>query len=206
MTTRLYTAALALMLTAMPSSGQELELKAGMNLSTLSGDAVIGAAREVGMNFGVGVILPVAPGFSLNLGTNFSKKGVTQTAGGVTTLMDLSYIEIPVLFRVGLLSAGTTSLDVVLGPNLGISTGCERITTDALGPPVSTDCGSDLRNTDIGGVVGLGVSFAVGNLVSLGLDTTYNIGMTSLGNSTSTFDGLKNSTLTMQSRVSFSIF
>ena len=205
MTTRLYTAALALMLTAMPLSGQRLELKAGMNLSTLSGDAVVGADREVGMNFGVGVIIPVAPGFDLNLGTNFSKKGVTQSAGGVTTLMDLSYIEIPVLIRVGLLSAGTASLDVVLGPNLGISTGCE-ITTDALGPPASADCGSDLKNMDIGGVVGLGVSFAVGNLVSLGLDTTYNIGMTSLGNSTSTFDGLKNSTLTMQSRVSFAIF
>ncbi len=207
MSTKLYTAALALILTAMPVSGQQLELKAGMNLSTLSGDAVVGATREMGMNFGLGIGIPIVPGFGLTIGTNFSKKGVEQTAGGVTSVMDLSYIEIPVLFRVGLLSAGTTSLDVVLGPNLGISTGCD-LTTDALGTPTTTDCGTDLKKTDIGGVVGLGISFAVGNSVSLGLDTTYNMGLTSLSNGAgpSAFDGLKNSTLTMQSRVSFSIF
>ena len=199
-----YATALALALMAMPLSGQGIELKAGMNISTLSGDAVVDAAREIGVNFGVGFIIPIAGDFGLNLGTNFSKKGVTQVVDGVTTFMDLSYIEIPVLFRLGLLSAGPTSLHVVLGPNFGINTGCE--TTDVLAATPPTDCGPDIKNTDIGGVAGLGVSFALGGIVSFGLDMTYNMGMTSLGNATSSFDGLKNSTLTMQSHLGFSLF
>ena len=81
MTTRLYTAALALMLTAMPSSGQELELKAGMNLSTLSGDAVIGAAREVGIELRSGRYPSGRPRFRSQPRHEFLEEGCDSDRG-----------------------------------------------------------------------------------------------------------------------------
>ncbi len=59
-------------LTAVPVRGQGLEFSGGVNISELSGDAVR-EARNIGMNFGIDLVIPVGP-VGLNLGADWSQR------------------------------------------------------------------------------------------------------------------------------------
>jgi len=198
--------AMIVALTALPVEGQ-LEFSGGMNLSGLSGSD---AGNATGMIFGVGAILPLG-GFGLNLGGNWAQKGVeeiltdTATQQEIIQVLDLRYIEVPLHFRVPVLSGGGASLNLVLGPTFGFQIGCE--VSDGLS--AAQDCeslldGPDLKKTEIGGAAGLGVSFGLGGIVYAGFDARYTFGMTSISELST--DALKNRTLSLQTHVGFSIF
>jgi len=212
MSRRLYAVALALALTVVPLSGQIsrysssgpllpiLELRTGMNRSPIGVGAVVNTTREVGMNVGMSLVFPVAGDFSFSIGANFSEKGLERTIGGVPTLLDLTYIEVPLLFRFGVLSAGPLSLTAIFGPSAGIKLDCS---SSILGPTPATDCSDAIHDYDIGGVLGGGLDFGVNNRLTLGVDVTYNVGMRTIG--AGALDGIMNSTLTVQSFVGFSV-
>ena len=213
MSRRLYTAALALALAAVPLSGQSrhfvprspilpiLELRTGMNRSPISSTAVVSPVREVGMNLGLNLIMPIAGDFSFSIGANYSEKGMERTIGGVPTFLDLTYVEIPVLFRFGVLSAGPMSVNAVFGPSAGVRLDCSAA---VVGPAPASDCNGVIHDYDIGGVVGLGLNFGVNDRATLGVDVAYNVGMRPIG--VGAYDGIMNSTMTIQSYVGFSIF
>lgn len=200
-------------LTALPLQGQ-LEFSGGMNLSELSGAlggaGLQDAANRAGMVFGFDVVLP-AGGIGLGLGADWSQKGVEDiitdpgTQQEVLRLIDLEYIQIPLHVRVPVVSAGPTTLNLVLGPTFGFRTGCD--VTE--GAAAITKCGQiadgpNFKKTDIGGTAGVGLSFALGGIVYAGFDVRYTTGMTSI-NKIST-DALKNRTLSLETHLGFGIF
>ncbi len=77
--------------TALPIRAQGLEFSGGVNFAQLSGSAVQDAARNVGMNFGLDLVIPVGP-LGLNLGAGWSQKGVENTVANSTSIIDLTYI------------------------------------------------------------------------------------------------------------------
>ncbi len=204
--------AMIVALTALPVEGQ-LEFSGGMNLSQLSGalagSDLQGAANQAGMVFGMDVVIPMG-GVGLNLGVDWSQKGVEDvlnpaTQQEVLRLINLDYIELPVHVRVPVVSAGATTINLVLGPTFGFRIGCD--VTEGLA--AAQKCGQvangpSFKKTDIGGTAGLGISFALGGIVYAGFDVRYTTGMTSIN--TISADALKNRTLSIQTHLGLAIF
>ena len=210
---KIYLAALALALAAMPLSAQSspyapngpippyLEFKTGMNYSPIDAGAVVNTVREVGMNVGLGLVMPVTKNFSFSLGVNYSERGLERTLSGLPTLLDLTYIEVPALFRFRLMSAGPVSVNALFGASGGYEFDCAA---SVVGPAAPTDCSGAIHDYDIGGLLGLGLSFGINDVMALGVDGTYYTGMRTIG--VGALDGIMNSTWTVQSRVGFSVF
>ncbi len=205
--------AMLLALTALPVEGQ-LEFSAGMNLSDLTGSLggsdLENLGNRAGKVFGLDLVLPMG-GLGLNLGIDWTEKGVQDfltdpgTAQEVAALLDLRYIEVPIHLRVPVVSTGPVSLNLVIGPTFGIRIGCEL----AADLEAAQDCadlanGPDLKNTDIGGTAGLGISFGLGGILYAGFDVRVTTGLTSISNVSA--NSLRNRTFTAQTHIGFGIF
>ena len=189
---------------ALPLQAQGLELSAGVNLAKISGDDISSAALNTGMKFGIDLVIPLGP-LGLNLGGDWSQKGVEQTVGGASTAVDLSYIELPLHFRFPIVAAGPARINVILGPTVGINTGCD-IKVDGAAATACADAvqgGFDPKKLDWSGTGGLGASFALGSLVYAGVDLLYTMGFSSIDELSS---DLKNRTFALQSHVGFDVF
>ncbi len=205
--------AMILALTALPVEGQ-LEFSAGMNLSDLTGSLggsdLDNLGNRAGKVFGVGLVLPLG-GLGLNLGVDWTQKGVEDfltDPGGtqeLLVLLDLQYLELPLHLRIPLVSTGPVSLNAVLGPTFGIRIGCE-VAADLAAAQECADLanGPDLKDTDIGATVGLGISFGLGGIVYAGFDFRVTTGMTSISNVSA--NSLRNRTFTAQTHIGFGIF
>ena len=204
--------AIIVALTALPVQGQ-LEFSGGMNLSQLSGalggSDLQNTGNRAGMVFGLDVIVPIC-GLGLNLGADWSQRGVEDIVPDaanqpVPRLIDLQYIAIPLHVRVPVVSAGPTTINLVLGPTFGFRTGCDV----KVGATAVQKCGQSasvpaFSKTDIGGTGGLGISFSLGGILYAGFDVRYTTGMTSINNVST--DSLKDRTLTLQTHVGIDIF
>lgn len=202
---KLSAVAMMLAVTAMPVNAQGLEFSGGVNFSKLSGDAVSAAAQNAGMNFGLDVVIPVGP-VGLNLGADWSQKGVEETVGNAVSVLDLSYVELPVHVRFPLVGAGPVRLNLVLGPTIGINTGCE-VVVDAAAAENCADlaAGSFEANTlEWAGTGGLGLSFSLGGLAYAGLDLKYSLGLSNVSQGSSL--DMKNRTFSLTSHVGFDVF
>ncbi len=200
-------------LTALSVEGQ-LEFSGGMNLSQLSGalggSNLQGAGNRAGMVFGIDLIIPIG-GPGLSLGADWSQRGVEDivtdpaTQQAITRLIDLQYIEIPLHVRVPVVSAGPTTVNLVLGPTFGFKTGCDvKEGAAAIQKCGQLANGPDFNNTDIGGTAGLGISFSLGGILYAGFDVRYTTGLTSINNIST--DSLKDRTLTLQTHFGIGIF
>ena len=204
--------AIIVALTALPVQGQ-LEFSGGMNLPQLSGALggtnLQNTGNRAGMVFGLDVIVPIG-GLGLNLGADWSQTGVEdvvpdQANQPVARLIDLQYIAIPLHVRVPVVSAGPTTINLVLGPTFGFRIGCNvKEGTAAVQKCGQAPNGPDFSKTDIGGTGGLGISFSLGRILYAGFDVRYTTGMTSINNVST--DSLKDRTLTLQTHVGIDIF
>lgn len=194
----------ALLCVAAPVRGQGIELSGGVNFAKLSSDAVQDAARNVGMNFGIDFILPTGP-IGLGLGLDFAQKGVETADQASSVLVDLSYVEIPVNLRLPLVGAGPVRLNVILGPRIGINTGCEiKVDQGSFEDCAASAEGFTVNDLDWSGTGGLGVSFSLGGLAYAGADLTYVYGFSDVSEEMA--QELKNRAFTLQGHVGFDIF
>ena len=161
------------------------------------------------MVIGMDVLIPMV-GVGLILGVDRSQKGVEDVLNPaapqeVLRLINPDYIELPVHVRVPVVSAGATTINLVLGPTFGFRIGCD--VTEGLA--AAQKCGQvangpSFKKTDIGGTAGLGISFALSGIVYAGFDVRYTTGMTSIN--TISADALKNRTLSIQTHLGLAIF
>jgi outer membrane protein with beta-barrel domain len=188
-----------------PAVAQGIEFSGGVNFATLSGSAIENAAKNIGMNFGIDFILPAGP-IGLGLGFGWAQKGA-ETADAVanSTLIDLSYIEIPINLRFPLVGAGPVRLNLILGPRIGINTGCEiKADQGALEDCADFAQGFEVSQLDWSATGGLGVGFSLGGLAYMGTELTYVYGLTSVA--PDAIADLKNRAFTLQAFLGFDIF
>lgn len=193
---------LLLFASAAPLKAQGLELSGGVNFASLSGDAV-DAAVNAGLNLGVDFVIPVGP-VGLNLGADWSEKGVEDSVAD--QVIDLRYVELPVHVRFPLVGAGPVRLNLILGPTIGINTGCE-VSVASASPQDCADLAQnpfDAKRLEWAGAGGLGVSFRLGGLAYAGLDLKYSLGLSDVTEG-SALD-LKNRTFSLTSHVGFDVF
>jgi len=144
-------------------------------------------------------------------GWHLRRRGVLPQAGWITALavlsvLDLSYVELPVHLRFPLVGAGPVRLNLVLGPTIGINTGCE-VSLDFAAPSDCADLvtGSfDAKKIEWAGVGGLGVSFSLGGIAYTGLDLKYSMGLSNVSEGSPL--EMKNRTFSLSSHVGFGIF
>jgi len=187
-----------------PVNAQGIEFSGGVNFATLSGEAVQNAAKNIGMNFGIDFILPAGP-IGLGLGFDWAQKGVETADAATSTSIDLSYIEIPINLRFPLVGAGPVRLNLILGPRIGINTGCEiKVDQGALEDCADFPEGFEVSQLDWSGTAGLGISFSLGGLAYMGTDLTYVYGFADVAPN-SVLD-LKNRAFTLQAHLGFDVF
>jgi hypothetical protein len=134
----------------------------GATFSTLRG--VDGLDSRTGLIGGLNLVLAGAGPLALQTGALFVSKGAegeTSGAGG----LELSYVEIPVLLRLGISSGTGPSPHIYAGPYFGYQIDCTVEGT-------SGDCddvpGVSTKTVDIGGIIGGGLDFSFGPLVLTG--------------------------------------
>ena len=202
---RMSVALIALAFSAGGLNAQAIELSGGLNFSKLSSSEIQGAAQNAGMIFGLDVVLPLGP-IGLNLGADWSQEGVEQSVDNEVSVIDLSYVEVPVHLRFPIVGAGPARLNLILGPSLGINTGCE-ITANAGAVESCADVvdgGFEAEKLEWAGVGGLGVSLGVGSVVYAGADLKYTVGLSNVS-AGSSLDA-KNRTFTLTTHIGFGIF
>lgn len=163
---------LALLAFAVPASAQTAFLRGGVNVAKMTGEEVWETGSVNGLNAGLGLVWG-----RLDLGLSWSQKGVALTYGDDGLTLDVSYIEIAPLYRLGLTATGPLGIHLLVGPTMAYQSSC---TVSASGfSSASDDCanlGAEIRSVDWGATGGAGVDIAAGS-VKLGLDVLYNRGL-----------------------------
>lgn len=197
-------AAFLLAVTAMPAHAQGLEFSGGLNFAQLNGEA-IDAARNTGMNFGLDLVIPVGP-IGLNIGADWSQKGARETVANTLQVIDLSYVELPLHVRFPLVGAGPIRLNLILGPTVGINTGCE-IKVDAAAAQNCADLAQGAftaEKLEWAGTGGLGISFSLLGPLYAGTELKYSMGLSNVSEGSSL--DAKNRTFMLTSHVGFDLF
>ncbi|TGE21255.1 PorT family protein [Hymenobacter aquaticus] len=185
---------------AASTPGVQFGLRAGVNVSDWSGDAVqsvmdlagytngaVTKEMKPGFHAGVYATIPLGPGFAIEPGVSYSEKGAKLVGTlpweqfdflntKVTATSRMSYIDVPVLLK-GYLTPGFYLFG---GPQASFLVSNKvRVEAGALGfNALSTDFDvkNQFRSVDFGVVGGLGYQFDNG----LGLSAGYDFGLSSL--------------------------
>lgn len=183
-----------------------LSVRAGASIATLGGDDVTDAESRTGMNVGAALTFGVSESLGVQIGAGYAQKGATSTADGTDITFKLDYIEIPVLLSLGIPTTGSVSPRFYLGPAFSVEAGCEVEGTEQ-GVTVTVDCGdfgAPVKSIDIGAMGGAGLSFVTGANLSVTLDVLYNLGLSTIDD-TSDPDDVKNRAWSVMAGVSFPV-
>lgn len=124
-------------------------VKVGVNVATLSGD--IDAEKSARTGLAVGGFLTVSKGGPLAFQPEvlFSAQGVKGKEGSDEITYKINEVQIPLLLRVN----GSSGAHFLVGPSIGVITGAK-----AEFGSEEFDLKDDLKSTDVGLVVGAGMS------------------------------------------------
>ena len=139
-------------------------VKAGLNISSWTGDDADGASSLAGFNAGGQVNIPVSSQFSVQPEVTYSGEGVKFDGGKYTT----NYINIPVLFQYN----NPSGFFAHVGPQIGILASA-KAKIDGAG---STDAKDAFKSTNFSAVIGAGYKLANG----LGFNARYNLGLANI--------------------------
>ncbi len=156
--------------------------RGGLNLSSLRGDDVEDLDGTTGFHFGAFADFGVSDVFSVQPEILLSQKGAEESEGDATLSINLSYLEIPVLAKVRIPTAGQVGGHLLAGPAVSFETGCE-VEGSGGGVTATVDCddpefdgGLERKSVDFGAMFGGGVSVDVGTVV-VTFETRYNLGL-----------------------------
>ncbi len=145
-------------------------VKVGLNIANLSGDDVNDADARTLFSAGAFARFGLGPIFAIQPELLMSMKGAKWESGSIETTLDLTYIEIPVLFRVNI-PLQTFVPAIYAGPYLGIKASDELKVDDQ----TMDNHDMKLKSTDFGLAFGVEGSFAL-----LSVEARYTMGMSSI--------------------------
>ncbi len=186
--------------TATDASAQTLGVQGGLNFSTLSGDDVESADYLTGWQLG-GTALLGRGRTGLLTGLLLTRKGATESSGGLSAKIALTYLQVPVLARLVLSDAGaqgSIGTHVYFGPGVAFKTGC-RVTASFGSGNISAPCEDQedeedptvFRSTEVSAIAGFGV-----DIEAFSLSIQYDLGLTDIAEDQS----VKNRTFSLIAR------
>ncbi|HEX6939459.1 MAG TPA: porin family protein [Longimicrobiales bacterium] len=184
---------------ALPRVGQaqglSLGVKAGVNMANFTGDDAPDTDMRTGFTAGAYLRLSTPGMFAIQPEVLFSQKGAQQSfdfgAGPVDASWNTTYVEIPVLLRIGVpMPASPVKPFVFAGPSAGFLLS-SKIKAESDDESAEVDFKDSTKSTDWGAVVGAGLDFG-----SLSVDLRANLGLSSLSDIDDDVD-MKNRTFTV---------
>ena len=181
-------------------------LKAGVNISNLSGDDAGSPDSKTGFAFGGFFMYQFSPMFAIQPEAYYTMKGATEKMDFSGTTVDLTYtldyIEIPVLFKFLIPIQGSGVRPAIFaGPFLGINT-TAKVKAEFDGQSQEEDL-TDTKSTEFGLQFGGGIGFPVGK-GELGVDLRYILGLSTIDDSADEAD-VKNNVININLYYGFSL-
>jgi hypothetical protein len=145
---------------AMPAAAQRSQVRrnvgptrlgvfVGSTFGSMVGAGVIPVKSRTGIEGGAFVIAPFTENFALRTGISYVQKGVTDSLSVSYGAFAMSYVEIPVLFRITALPGDDFQMHVLAGVSFGFKSAC-TFRVDSLTTPQTTvydgACGGSRRN------------------------------------------------------------
>ena len=156
----------------------EKGVKAGVNIATLSGDAVKDASSVTGIVGGVFVSVGFGP-LAVEPDLLFTQKGAKFSQDVLGTAYDFtqnfSYVDIPVLLKYNIIPAGPVKPYIGAGPAISFLLSADQKTAIA-GASSTDDIKDQLTSYDYSVVVDAGVTFSLA-VIKLSADVRYQIGL-----------------------------
>ncbi len=149
-----------------------------LNFASFGGSDASGLDTRTSFSVGGFVRVPMSPMWSFQPELEYAGKGAKASGGSTTGSIDLSYVEIPLLFRVATPSTPAGRLFGEIGPSIAFKVDC-TISASSGGVSASSSCanaGQDAKSVDYGGIVGAGYEFPMGTY-GLSLGVRYNYGL-----------------------------
>lgn len=163
--------AFCLSLIGVSANAQDFQLgvKGGVNFASLNSDD-LNYESNTGYNAGLFLKLKFTK-IAIQPEVMWSVQGADLTLAGVENTFKYSYVNIPILLKLYLVSG----LNLFVGPQFGFLSAAE-LTTSVGSGDVVTDIKDGVSNSDVTAVVGVGIDLPAG----LHADFRYNIGLSSV--------------------------
>jgi len=160
--------------------------RAGLNIANLSfsPDIATGGltkSSRTGFKFGGALEVGFAPIFALQAEPAFITGGSEISGPGGKITFKMSYIEIPILFKVRIPVPGAVTPYAFVGPNLGFVLSSKSL-LEAGGQSQETDWKDETSSVNFGLDFGAGAGFKVAPLTTILLDVRYSLGLTNMLN------------------------
>jgi hypothetical protein len=153
-------------------------IKGGMNMSNLSTDPAGLEDADTLQSFALGIWYgrPLNRQFSLLAEGLYSVKGDAESGDEYDVSTKVSYLDIPVLAKMGFMHGGPIQPSVFLGPSMALNLSAKS-RFEGEGSEIEVDVKDQMNTFDLGLVVGGGVEFPVGKR-SFGVELRYSKGLT----------------------------
>lgn len=152
-------------------------LRGGMNISNMSVDPQDLEDGGSLKSFAAGAWwgLPLTRRFTLQAEALYSVKGDAESGDGYTASTQMSYIDVPVVAKIGFLHGALFQPSVFLGPEVSVNVSASS-KLEGEGNVIDVDVKDQVRPLDLGLVVGGGVDFPVGGR-TYGVELRYSRGL-----------------------------
>lgn len=187
---------LVVSLSATPVSAQTtFGVRGGVSVASVDADFGTTFDDSNRTGFVGGVFLDFGGGNSVlgyQIGAQYSQKGAELDIGGTVDDLDLAYLEIPAVVKLGL-PLPAIQPSVFGGVGIGFNTSCEFET--------GGNCDDDVTSTEFSGILGADVELDLGGL-SLFADGRYHFGLNDISDATD-INELKNRAWQLQAGLGF---
>ncbi|MFH1219380.1 MAG: porin family protein [Candidatus Eisenbacteria bacterium] len=195
--------ALALVLVASQAfaatAGTGYGIKGGLSIASVHGDDVESPDSRIVGCFGGFIEIPINEMISFQPELLYAMKGAKYTEGDREWTWKLTYIEIPMLFKINIPTSGAIDPFVAAGPEVAFKVSSKVEASDQLITIELDD--EDVKGTDLGIIIGGGIGFPMMNHRAM-LEARYDLGLTTIDNSAWEAD-VKNNVISVLVGVAF---
>jgi hypothetical protein len=166
-------------------AGSAFGIKGGLSLSHVNAD-LVNTDNRTGFVGGAYGAFELAPGFGLQPELLFVRKGAklfstnvtigSTTFGKVGTTLDVDYVEVPVLLRFDVPSAGLVDLRLLAGPVASFKMNEQLSTTGLIGVKLDTN---EIKTADWGLAAGGAIAIKSGSYTLVG-EGRYTFGLANI--------------------------
>ena len=182
--------------------------KVGINIASVVGDDAnffgMDLDSRTGFAGGIFFMYQFSDLFAIQPEAYYTMKGATLKINGADLTFSFDYIEVPFLLKLIIPVEGSNIRpSVFAGPSVGINT-TAKITGEANGESDEHDLKDDTKSTDFSLAFGGGIGFMVGSN-ELGFDVRYILGLSSIDDTSSNADDIKNTVIAFNIYFGFSV-
>lgn len=151
----------------------------GDNIDAIEADAGVDASYLMGFAVGGFIEYSFSPSFAIQPEILYNTKGVKFEEGDVSEKITLTYMQIPVLLKFNIPTAGNFDPFIYAGPSVGILLSANdklEGTTD----DYDEDIKDFFKSTDFSAVLGVGAGIPMGTSGQLSVEFRYDLGLTNV--------------------------